>query len=417
MVKRTISVFFAVLLLLCFRGELSAATWSFDQIIKEASTTYPSVLSKESAKNAAGEDVKSAKWQRFPNPSVETGYDKNGNNYLTGRVDQVLWAGGRITSGIDSAKASYDAADKAILEDKYNVAFKVIDAYVDAMRQQGRRTISRMNVKQHELLDDTIKRRVKAEISPEVDRRLSRARLAQASNELSTFLQALAKSLTQLSQLSGKDVTEVTTVDINSIKLPDNKAAAIDQAISISPTLSRIAFEEKAAEAQIKQKQSVFWPSLSLRYERSFYNYSGDQNYPNINNSNERFLIVLQAQPGAGFSAYSGMQSAVARKKTVEEQRKASLRELTQSVSDAWDEMTAAKGRLEDAILAKSSSIDVFESYKKQFITGRKSWLDVMNAVREASQTEINVVDVEAQVAVAGLRLALLTGNLNLGTP
>jgi hypothetical protein len=39
-----------------------------------------------------------------------------------------------------------------------------------------------------------------------------------------------------------------------------------------------------------------------------------------------------------------------------------------------------------------------------------------MNAVREASQTEINVVDVEAQVAVAFLRLALFTGKLNLVT-
>ncbi|MDQ5984739.1 MAG: hypothetical protein CSYNP_00435 [Syntrophus sp. SKADARSKE-3] len=416
MLRRTISVLFAVLLFLSFIGEPSAATWSFDQIIKEACTTYPSVLSKESARSAAGEDLKTAKWQRFPNPSVETGCNKGGNNYLTGRVDQILWAGGRISSGIDAAKSTYDAADKAILEDKYSVAFKVIEAYVDALRQQGRRTISQTNVKQHELLDDTIKRRVDAEVSPEVDRRLSRARLAQASNELSTFLQALAKSLTQLSQLSGKDVTEVATIDFSSIKLPDNKTAAIKQAVSVSPTLSRIAFEESAAESQIKQRKSAFWPSISLRYEKSYYNY-GDQSYPYNNYSNEQFLIVLQAQPGAGLSAYSGMQSAVARKKTVQEQRKASLRELTQAVSDAWDEMTAAKGRLEDSILAKSSSIDVFESYKKQFITGRKSWLDVMNAVREATQSEINVVDVEAQVEIAALRLALLTGNLNLGTP
>jgi adhesin transport system outer membrane protein len=52
-------------------------------------------------------------------------------------------------------------------------------------------------------------------------------------------------------------------------------------------------------------------------------------------------------------------------------------------------------------------------SYLRQYTTGRKSWLDVMNAQREQTQARYSAVDVAAGVLLSSLKLDILTGRLN----
>jgi outer membrane protein, adhesin transport system len=390
--------------------EARAEKWSFEQLMGAASVSYPSVLSREAAREAASADVKNAEWQRYPAPSIENTTDRQGNNNVVLRLQQVLWAGGAITGQIDSARSLRDASDKAIREAQFDVVSRVIDAYVDAVRQQARREVSRKNLKQHETLDESIKRRVAAEVSPEVDHRLSLSRLSQAVNDLSTIDQGLARSLNALSQLSGKDVTEAVPFDPASLRLPVSLDQALRQAIAASPALSRLGYEEAAAESQIQVKKSALWPTLAVRYEKSFNNNA--QIYGAT--SDNRVMAVISAQPGAGLSSLSGVASAVARKNAAAQERQAALRDLQRIITDAWNDREAARSQLGYAASAQSSAEDVAESYKRQYIIGRKAWLDVLNAVREATQSELFVEDARAQFAVATLRIALLTDNLNL---
>ena len=406
---KTVATVVAAVLTLCL-NDASAETWSFEQMVGAAASSYPSVLSKVSSRESAAADVATAKWQRFPSPSIETITDRSGKNNFVFRLQQPIWAGGSITNGIDSAKSLHEASDRAIREAQYDVVARVIDAYVDTVRQQERKSVSQKNLKQHELLDDAIKRRVASEVSPEVDHQLSRSRLSQAINDLSAIDQALARSLNSLSQLSGKEVSATSPLDLKALPLPENREEAIREAIAASPGLARLSLEEAAAEAQIKVKKSVYWPTLALRYETSFNNSAAVYGA----SSDNRIMAVLEAQSGAGLSAYSGVASAVARKDSAREERRAALRDLTRLISDAWNDMEAARTQLVNASSAKASAEDVAESYKRQYIIGRKAWLDVLNAVREATQSELYVVDATTQVAVSTLRIALLTDKLKL---
>ena len=406
---RTVSMVVVAVLIFCLK-ESFAETWSFERIINQSALSYPSVLSKVSSRDAATAEVKTAEWQRFPAPSIESTSDRSGYNNFVFRLQQVIWAGGSITNGIDSARSLRDASDRAVREAQYDVVSRVIDSYTDAVRQQARRTISQQNLQEHEKLNDAIKRRVASEVSPEVDHQLSQSRLSQAVNDLSTINQALARSLNALSQLSGKNVTETVPLDLGAIALPENREEAIRQAIAGSPTLSRLAAEEESAESQIKVKKSVYWPTLALRYEKSFNNNAlvyGTE-------SDNRIMAVISAQPGAGLSAFSGVASAVARRNAAQEERRAVLRDLERLIGDAWNDMESARAQLVYASSARSSAQNVAESYKRQYIIGRKAWLDVLNAVREATQSELYVVDATTQVAVSTLRIALLTDKLKL---
>ena len=70
--------------------------------------------------------------------------------------------------------------------------------------------------------------------------------------------------------------------------------------------------------------------------------------------------------------------------------------------------------RLLNAQESRSMSVEVFESFARQYVIGRKTWIDVLNAVREAVQSDLALEDVRAQLQAARLRLRAYTGTLYL---
>ncbi|MNT38246.1 hypothetical protein D3C72_1744320 [compost metagenome] len=77
-----------------------------------------------------------------------------------------------------------------------------------------------------------------------------------------------------------------------------------------------------------------------------------------------------------------------------------------------WNEAEASRQRLGNAGEASTTSTQVFESYARQYVIGRKSWNDVLNAVRESTQARFSLEDTRAQAIAASLRLAAQTGTL-----
>ncbi|NTV09406.1 MAG: TolC family protein, partial [Zoogloea sp.] len=130
--------------------------------------------------------------------------------------------------------------------------------------------------------------------------------------------------------------------------------------------------------------------------------------------NDSRALLVLQAQPGAGLSAGSGVDAAVARRDSVRMSYAAAERDLQERVTQDWNEWSAARLRLESAAQSQVMAAEVSESYARQYVAGRKSWLDVLNSVREATQAAFSVEDARSQALAAGMRLRAQCGKLDM---
>ena len=61
---------------------------------------------------------------------------------------------------------------------------------------------------------------------------------------------------------------------------------------------------------------------------------------------------------------------------------------------------------------AKSAAV-VVDSSLRLFTSGRRSWLDLINAVREHSQSELQLVDAQAALIGGGFKIRLLSGALS----
>ena len=407
----------ALLIFVSYSLTLNAQpNWTFEQVLKLTVEKNPLAESKRSDRAGARSTKSSAIWQHFPSPTVEA-FREDGVAKTSGlaRLDLPIFSGGQTVAGVKFADQQYRAADSAVSAAELNLALSVIETYADALRQQAKRQFAREGHDKHTFLLESMKRRVTQEVSSLADQHLAEIRTNQAAYDLSLINQQFASVLAQLVQLSGvpeSDALLRPTLDERPVgEISDSWTTTggnfsdlnrvIARAIDYSPELKRLSYEEQAADANIAAKRSVYYPSLLARFEKDF-GLSDD----------ERGLLVLSIQPGAGLSSLTEVDAAKARKLSLSQNRDAALRAIRQQVTEDWHGLQGAKMRLEGSANANNLSDAVYQSYKRQYEIGRKSWVEVLNALRELTQSQNSYEDARAQVLVSTLRLKALTGSL-----
>ncbi len=376
---------------------------TLEQVLSSSLANHPSIMSRHFQEMAARAEKKGAEWARFPTPSIEASTEGTGSGGTIGllRLDQPIWTGGRISAGIDAAGSRLDAASAALDESRLDMTLQVINTYAQALQLKERRQYAESSVEEHERLLAMIQRRVARKVSSQTDQRLAESRFLLVKNELLFVDQGLTSTMSQLEQLSGVAVSDVTWEGIEQLGVPVSLEQAQRDALDVSPTLRRLNYEEAASAADIKSRRAAFFPTTALRFEQgagSGYNDS-------------RALLVLQAAPGAGLSAKSNVEAAVARRKAIRQTRDLAEREIRERVAIDWNEWTSANLRFQAAESSSQISVEVFESYTRQYVIGRKTWIDVLNAVRETMNARFTLADARAQIAAAGLRLKAQTRN------
>jgi adhesin transport system outer membrane protein len=123
----------------------------------------------------------------------------------------------------------------------------------------------------------------------------------------------------------------------------------------------------------------------------------------------ERIGLALRAQTGNGLSQAAAAQGAGERARASEEAIVSAQRELREALRLDFVNNAAARERIGSADVAAKSSLFVVESYKRQFIAGRRTWLDVMNALQESTNMRLAIIDSETSAQQTNARIALRT--------
>jgi len=395
-------------MLLSLAGAARAAE-DFDRLLAQALSTHPAVEGRRAGLEAARADREGAEWQLYPSPSFEATARNSGGNTGVLALEQPLWTGGRISAGIRAAGFREAAAEAAIVEAKLTTALRLIAAYTEVLRLTQRQAYATEAVDQHNKLVALIDRRVTQEVSPPADRDFAQSRLAQATTDLSLANQGSQVALVQLSQLAGRPVVAVDDVRLEGRTLPATLNAAIERAVERSPVLVRLEQTALAVGEDIASKRAAIFPQVAFRLEKQM----GSNAFDTL--PDNRAMLVLRAQPGAGLSAASAIAAAQRRLEEARLAKEEALRNVREQIQTAFAEWRAAQVRLSSTRQSAGMAQLVFDSYTRQYATGRKTWIDVLNAVREISQSQFTLADAEALVRASALRLWLLTGEAPLG--
>ncbi len=367
-----------------------------------ASETYPSVRAGRLAAQAAGSDTDAAKWLRFPSVSVEA-LAFTGDHRLVGDrdfttsivVDQPLYAGGRIGGSIKRAQAMQLLREVQVDETRRDVALRVTQAYFDLARAARRTVLLSAGLEEHRRLVDSISRRVEQEISPRADLELAQTRTAQVAQDFAASEAQRAAALQQLRELVGDpnyDPGAVPRYDA-AVHHPDPQGA-IDQALTCDPRRQRFQAEALVARADVKVAQSSIMPKLSAQYSHNEI-------------TGNRVGLVLRAQTDGGLSQLSAAEGARLRRDASDVQIAVAERELRETMALDLLENVSMRDRIASNAAAAVGARAVTDSYQRQFVAGRRTWLDVMNAVREATGADIAQSDAEVAAMASAARLLL----------
>jgi outer membrane protein, adhesin transport system len=396
----------SLLALLTFLGGASqAADHTLKQLFEEAAQKHPSVIQARRQAQAAGFDVESAQWGRYPTVSSQLRSDSNLTQSLA-KVEQPLWTGGKLTSRIELSEANLRAAEAGIREAEFTALSQVATAFFEALRLEQRLKNATLNVAEHERLVALIKRRSEAEISPPADTTLAQARLQQAISERIQIKKQLDASLTTLAQW---------TVPLNGpLKSPANivfqrptESMLLERAMAHSAQRKRLLSQIDSAQAQINVSKAQIYPTVVAGFQHTWggvvpANYDRNKGY-----------FGLEFQSGAGLSARAGEQAAVSRKEATQQELETFDRNLSSQISAGLSELEALEAQIEPSKALLEGTTEVVESYLRQYQVGRKNWLDVLNAQREKTQALYSDADTRYGYQLSKVRLMIMTGDIS----
>ena len=389
------------------KGRVPDVTWAeappqippaLEQAIQISTRNYPTSRSAQAALRAAAADVRSAKWQRFPVLGANLSFLDTTNPAPELTVEVPIFTGGRIGATIRRAKAAENSFSARYVETVEQLALTTSATYFQIIQFTRRERLLALTLIEHRKLVATMERRVDQEVSPLADLELARSRTAQFEQDYNLAHAQLETALRILAELIADPNYELGPIPEFDPKLDlADRASIDDETLAFDPTLRRLGAEIDVARADYDATKASIWPRLNGQY-----------NYTDFYGSRVGVVARLQTQPG--LSQFSLNESSRLKIDTATEARRQAMQTLARQVDADLIEFDAARDRASISTNASDTASRVALSYMRQFIAGRRSWLDVMNALREAVQAEIGKADAEVTAMAASVRLTLRSG-------
>ncbi len=369
-------------------------------LLEQAVTSHPSIAAAQAIIRAAGTDIRTARWQAFPSFSIQGLWldQRAGSQQVSLIVDQPVWTGGRISSSIRRAKAQHRAMIAAYQATVLDVMVNVSQSYREYHRLDRKSAILQESLARHRELVETMERRVNQEISPLADLELARSRTAQIEQQVATTAAQRLSALQKLRELVGDPGADPGSPPASGPLAHFDTDELVKRTLAFDPGRQRLMSEADAAQAEAASTRAAILPQLSAQY-------SYDETY------GHRAGLVLKAQSSGGLSSITNAAAARQRQEAAELGVAATERNLRERTVSDIAEYDSARNRMASTRTARDAAENVTQSYMRQFVSGRRTWLDVMNAVREATTAESDAVDAAASASEARDRLLMRSGS------
>lgn len=376
--------------------------------VRLALESHPNIQSKRMENVAAEQTVSGSLWQLGPGVSYLKGKNTFGQDTATTRFSQPLFMGGRLFSTVKENMAKRDITESELAIAQQDIITRVTESYADLFRLQKNQETARVNLEEHKRLLEMIQRRNTSGLSSDNDVILASMRHQQS---LAEFEQFKAQADTQrgvLEDLISQSIPPqqlLSPPPVKHIRIKTLDEARV-LAINFAPQIASQRNKASAAEARVGIERSSLLPQVYLRHEK----YSGD----GMRNIANQTFIAVEYQFGSGVSSAYAWTAAINQQRGAEAAIQTSEKEVTSAITREWNQYHLSKNQLNIVKLQADNSVEVRESFLRQYTIGKRTWLEVLNAQREMTQTQFTLADTEANFYRAQYKLGLLTGLLQV---
>lgn len=377
-----------------------------DSLITQAIQTHPLVGSARANQQATTEGINAAKLNLLPTPSVSSGFDRDNDFVSQVTIRQPLWTGGKLTADVNQAIFDDKAAVEYVYEQQNLVAKTTIDAwqsYIQAIARQG---IHAEALKELNDFEAMMQRRVSQGVSARIELDLVTNRILQEQTAYQAAGEQQRIAAARLQQIIGQPLSQSSAMSLPNIKVLVNQAKqqsanfekmAFEQASFYNPVIVKEHFQIESAKQGVESQQASRYPTVYAQYEHAYYH--------DDNENDGKFSLGLSYAPGAGFSNLALARASQAQVDSLVQSQEASRRSVIENIQVQYQQFVSAKDRETSLVAAVAGAQIVVNSYRRQFIAGRKSWLEVLNAVREQNDYQVQLAQTRADMLGAFHRL------------
>jgi len=410
MVKSVIRL--AVVALWSGAGFSSANAITLFDALSQALQTHPSVLTQMRQVEVSRSDRRVAQQQFFPTPSVsleqvspsaaDPSYRGDKQLQLF-RLQQPLWTAGRLTAGLDKSQAGIDISDANLAEARLQLSFKVLQAWSDWTAAIRKVRAVEQSLEAHRRLDGILKRRIQEGASAPAEQILTESRLQQTQAQWETMQAQTRLARVRLEQLIGRPLSTQDEPQALRPYQTDSPEQMTSTALKYFPAHVRGQAQLRSQEAEWLERKADLYPEVYLRAEHQRGNFA----YADIPSVNRVFL-GLTSRMGAGLTTGMQLESIAKKREVLVSDLENVERTLREQIQTEWIQLSSALKRLPSLKQSLASARLTAEAWDRQFLAGRKSWMEVMNTVRELLQADLDLVDAETQILLGSWRLACL---------
>lgn len=324
-------------------------------------------------------------------------------------LTQPLWDGWSTRNRVRSAEASLEAMTSRVIDSATTIGLQAISAHIDLARRREIYRLAQENIQRHEKILTTIKERVELGADTQADVTQTQGRLSRAKSTLSESKSSLLQGEDSYCRLTGLPVP----VNLEAAKLPEdfytNAGAVLDDAQKSNPQLLAYLSDIKAAVSERDLAKSAFHPTINFEVSPQYSDHHGPGNQWSSGVDVMGTLRWNLFNSGADRAA---TEAATSRIRQARQTMFNYLDELKLEIDNAWTEYISSQEQYKYYLEAIKYNAETRDAYLEQFILGRRSLLDVLDAENELFNTRTQAVTAKSSIEVNTYRLYALAGNL-----
>ena len=401
---------------------------SLQDSVSMAIKTNPDVLVETNQRLANDEAVKGARGGFFPKVDLLAGTGNEWSDNTTTRalgyndwrklnrqeaqitLTQMLFDGFAVSSEVGRNKARVESAAWKVLGTSEAVGLRVVEAYLNVLRNQEMVRLAKENLNAHTRTMDQIDIRSQGGIGRKSDQEQSAARLGLARANLVSAEANLRDAEINFQRVVGSKPLALTKPSAPDAGLiPRNADGAVDTAVANHPILKSAGADVKAAEYQREAAKSGYYPRFDLEL-----GYGNNKNLDGVKGDNDEKYAMLRMRYNLfrGGSDMARVSETTHLTNEAREVQNRTQRQVEESTRLSWNAYTSASERLPGLKTHADMSIATSESYAKQFNLGQRTLLDLLDSVNESFTSQMNYTSAMYLEMFAGYRVLADMGQL-----
>lgn len=367
-------------------------------ILLYGATHAAEVRSAKAASLAAQSDVAAARWGFWPTPyaSYVNSTSNEDDEFQIG-LEQTLWAGGQLKVEHEIAQLGAGRADVKVAAAQRSVAFATLDAFGDLYAAYYRRQAWEQALASHETLLKTIEARHASGFSSEADLVTMRSHIAVTRTRLENAQAQLKAARAGIARYVPLELSDSIIRDARAKAIPENLQNFLPGAIDADPEIAVAKLDVHRAKLEADRTHSMAFPRIYARVGQAVGNGgSGDDPVASIG---------VQTRFGAGLSLLSARKRAEAARAQAEADVDTIREKVSSEIQNIMIVAVAARRQGDSYSALVADTKILAQSYRRQFLSGEKSWVDLMSVHRDIADYESELASVNAAHLVASWKL------------